>query len=317
MSNSIVSAGYPSDYRQGISLIFWIILIIIQLSIGISLLVQSKKTHLVNRKELFLGNGFGLISMGLSQIIIQAGVYNPLYFVFFMSLAISLINLGLTFNIYYWEKNLINLKKIPTIYSFVLFIFSLIDTMYSLIYQKHIFEPYSYIFLILISTYFLLLGVITGLFAIKVIGKLRTRAFMIIFGYILFFIGGFNDHPPIVSFITGYVTILNPILFSISSILIYFGITGISNSINMYYNQERMCIIHRGKISKETRVFICPNCSSIYCQKCFELVIKDEGCWNCQEKIKSSEKVKFEQIQIVETENKKDVGKKVKHKNNK
>lgn len=41
-----------------------------------------------------------------------------------------------------------------------------------------------------------------------------------------------------------------------------------------------ICTVHRGSI--DGTIYLCPECHSIYCEKCAKtLKLKDEGCWSC------------------------------------
>ncbi|GAG49948.1 unnamed protein product, partial [marine sediment metagenome] len=36
-------------------------------------------------------------------------------------------------------------------------------------------------------------------------------------------------------------------------------------------------------IGKGNPIYYCPSCGIAYCEKCFNQVIKKDGCWNCRE----------------------------------
>ena len=78
-----------------------------------------------------------------------------------------------------------------------------------------------------------------------------------------------------------FFMIFSPLILISNIFLWYYGLNGVVDGISSYYHQERVCIVDRGIIPKNVHVFYCPNCLAIYCEKCYEEVIKKDGCWNC------------------------------------
>jgi hypothetical protein len=102
------------------------------------------------------------------------------------------------------------------------------------------------------------------------------------------------------------LALISPIAFILGGITWFIGIKGICDGVTSYYNQARICTIHRGKISKDELLFYCPSCNTLYCKKCYEQVVKKEGCWNCLEGSQIEETEKTEQIDVVEFVKEKD-----------
>ena len=302
MSNILVEEGYPADYHLGFSMIFWLIFISIMLIFGTFCLIKAYKTNLLNQKELYIGNGMTLYGIGSTFIFIQVGVLFPALFIILFSAAlISLLGFDTIF-IYYFEKNLVNLKKIPTISSVIIFIIALFNFFYVIIYGTLIYE-----FLGIVSTILMIIAniyVVTliGIFTKRTIGVLRTNGYIWISSFILISIGAFLDHPPGVTLLSGVFALITPILFIIGGILWFYSYKRLCDGIISYYNQAQICTIHRGKISKGTHIYFCPNCNTNYCEKCYEQVIKKEGCWNCQEGVKPEDEDKWEREAISKIE---------------
>ena len=42
------------------------------------------------------------------------------------------------------------------------------------------------------------------------------------------------------------------------------------------------CAVHRGMIEKGNTMHYCPSCDIVYCETCFNQVIKKDGRWNCR-----------------------------------
>ncbi len=297
MSNVIVEEGYPADFHLGISMIFWFIFIVMALIISTSFILKALRTPLINRKELYIGYASTYFGLSTALILIQIGVFFPNFFLLLTSLAVMILSFSAIVLVYYWEKNLISLKKFPTIWMILLFFLNLIDLIYLVILGTHFFEFFGqmkiiFTLLTLISVAFIFVLLI--LFTKRVIGNLRIRGLLIIFSFIFLYIGIITDHPPVVTFYPKILSIVSPISFIIGLVMYYFGIKGICEGITSYYNQAQICTIHRGKISKGTHIYFCPNCNTNYCQKCYEQVIMKEGCWNCQEGVKTEDDDKWE-----------------------
>jgi hypothetical protein len=54
-----------------------------------------------------------------------------------------------------------------------------------------------------------------------------------------------------------------------------------------YYREQKICLVCKGKISGLN--FVCPNCTALYCIKCFEVLSNAENaCWVCDNIIDNS-----------------------------
>ncbi|MFX1446060.1 MAG: hypothetical protein ACFFHV_21840, partial [Promethearchaeota archaeon] len=180
---------------------------------------------------------------------------------------------------------------------------ALVNFFYALINGTFIFELFNTFntILTLIENLFVFILIIK--FTKQVMGVLRKTGYLWVISFILLYSGGFLDHPPLVSELPEAFAIITPIVFIIGGILWFFSNKRLCDGIVTFYNQVHICTIHRGKISKETHIYYCPNCYTIYCQKCFEEVIKKEGCWNCQEEVEPEED-KWK-VEIIENNSKK------------
>ena len=294
MSNIIVEEGYPADFHLGFSMIFWFLLIFIAFCLGTIFIIKALKTQLINRRELYISYIIPSYATGAGFTIIQLGVFFPNFFIISISIAVIITMVSNTFAIYYLEKNLINLKKLPTIWSIFAVVLSFIDFIFIIILRIHFLD---YIIILFIMLFFIIsqlfLYILLIIFTKRVKGALRVRGFLIIFGLIFWTIAMITDHPPVVTLYPN-IFLISSVCFIIGLIMIYFGIKGISDGITYYYNQEQICTIHRGKISKGNQIYLCPTCNTAYCLNCYEQVIKKEGCWNCQEGVKPEDEDKWE-----------------------
>ena len=62
----------------------------------------------------------------------------------------------------------------------------------------------------------------------------------------------------------------------------YYGINTLFTQISSYYAQTQKCAVHRGIIEKGNPIHYCSSCGIVYCELCFNEVIKKDGCWNCR-----------------------------------
>jgi len=297
MSNILVEAGYPADYHLGFSMIFWLILISIMFIFGTFFLIKAYKTNFLNQKELYIGSGMFSFGGGFTFIFIQVAVLFPaLLIISFSTSAISILGFNIIY-IYYFEKNLVNLKKIPTICSVIFFIIILfiigVNVFYFIINRtlNSEFVGIVSVILVIIGSFYVIILVV--IFTKRTIGVLRTAGYIWIISFILMYTGTFLDHPPLVTLLPEVFALITPIIFIIGGILWFYSSKRLCDGIISYYNQAQICTIHRGKISKGTHIYFCPNCNTNYCKKCYEQVIKKEGCWNCQEGVKPEDEDKW------------------------
>jgi len=60
----------------------------------------------------------------------------------------------------------------------------------------------------------------------------------------------------------------------------------------LYFREKTLCIVCKTFLQKFTKIFICPQCKSIYCAKCAQELIKiDNMCWGCAEPIDDSKPI--------------------------
>jgi len=130
-------------------------------------------------------------------------------------------------------------------------------------------------------------------FIVKIEGVYRKKGMVVMMGVVFLYLGAFLDHAP------GCLLLLSsffsPIFFIISTLLFSYGIIGIVEGASSYYRQVNICLVHRGKISRGEKLYYCPSCKTPYCQKCYEQVIKQDGCWNCGASGKDKPKAKFKE----------------------
>jgi hypothetical protein len=281
MSNIIIETGYPAYFHLGFPIFIWLIFILIMLIFGTSFFIKGYKTKLLNQKELYIGNGMTMYGFFFTFFFIQLGALFPAIFIILLS-ASSLSLLGFnTLFIYYFEKNLVNLNKIPTIYSVFASIISLLNLLYAIINGTMINEFFGIVSVILIMIQMFYVFILIVVFIKRTIGVLRTTGYIWIISYFLFSNGGFFEHPPLVSLLPDVFALITPTIFIIGGILWFYSNKILVNSILSYYNQAHICTVHRGTIPKGEPIHYCSSCNTIYCQNCYKQVIKKEGCWNC------------------------------------
>ncbi len=60
----------------------------------------------------------------------------------------------------------------------------------------------------------------------------------------------------------------------------------------LFSREQTLCIVCKTFLQKFTKIFICPQCKSIYCAKCAEELIKiDNMCWGCAGPIDDSKPI--------------------------
>ncbi len=91
------------------------------------------------------------------------------------------------------------------------------------------------------------------------------------------------EHPPGVKIFPAFIVLyLAPIMYIIGFSMAVYGIIKLFAHISSYYAQTQRCVVHRGVIEKGNPIYSCPSCGITYCMKCFNQVIKKDGCWNCR-----------------------------------
>ncbi len=67
--------------------------------------------------------------------------------------------------------------------------------------------------------------------------------------------------------------------------------------------EKKICLVCKGKISRFT--YVCPDCESFYCEKCYRAVVNlENACWACNTALDESRPVKLdmEKEEVVDIE---------------
>lgn len=271
---------YPEGYRLGFEMYIWYVTCIFCLIFGIIFLIKAYKSSLVNRKQLYFGNGLFYVAIGIGWLFVEMGFLYPDHYNLFRLLGPGLIY-GITIIFfYYWERNLKKMKFNPVIWAAIVFITAISLRLYFLlvnIYTAYL-DVFLYFAIIFISIFLLLLFI---RFTIAVSGKLHKLGITLIIGTVSYQISIFLDNPPIYLLLPTFPPIISPLLLMGSALLFGFALLGIVDGITAYYNQTHICTIHRGVVEKNQSIYYCPSCSTPYCNQCYEQVVNREGCWNC------------------------------------
>ncbi|MHA1343876.1 MAG: hypothetical protein ACTSQG_07810, partial [Promethearchaeota archaeon] len=165
-----VPQGYPIAYRIGFDMLLWYLNIIISAVIALIFLVKMLKSDLINEKELNFSNFIMYMGIGFTHFFFQMGYLYPKYYEFIIPIGYIAMTLGLTFFIYFWERNIIELKKIPTFISLILMIIMILNTIYIIFFQKPILKIISLILPLggLIALLFII--ILTFKFSRRVVG---------------------------------------------------------------------------------------------------------------------------------------------------
>ena len=275
-----IPEGYPEGYRLGFEMYLWHVVCTLGLIFGIFLLIKAYKSSLINRKQLYLGNGLFYIAVGLGLFFDTLGFIFPDHYNLFHLLNTSLINGTLIIFLYYWERNLRKIKFKPVIWAVILYIVS--EGFYLYFFLVNINNPYfGFILLTVILYIMFFLYYLFIKFTIAVSGKLHKLGIILTLGMAFYHISVFLNTPPIYLIIPTFPPIISPLFLSGSGLLFGYALLGIIDGITAYYNQTHICTIHRGVVEKNQSIYYCPSCSTPYCNQCYEQVVNREGCWNC------------------------------------
>ena len=92
------------------------------------------------------------------------------------------------------------------------------------------------------------------------------------------------EHPPGVKIFPAFIMLyFTPIVFMIGMMMAFYGVNKLFAQISSFYAQTQKCAVHRGTIGKGNNIYYCPSCGIVYCEMCFNQVIKIDGCWNYRE----------------------------------
>jgi len=108
-------------------LFLWIGFILLCISFGIIFFIKIQNTYLINKKEIFLGADFGFFFGAICQSLLLIAVFIPNYFEILLNIGYASASLAIMIFTYFWEKNLVNLKKLPTLITGIILIFTLIN----------------------------------------------------------------------------------------------------------------------------------------------------------------------------------------------
>lgn len=287
MSEVFLEAGYPPEFHSGIWIIPWIVLFIESAFLGLILIRKAIKIKSIKKRQLYLGAATTIIMYGdCCFIIIQIGVYVVDFFVASLYLGTVFANLGAGAFFYYLEKNVKKLKYVPT---------SLFMTVAGINLVLFIMEILSGSIHVSLITATSLIGIGSMVFALilgvsflrKTSGAMRKYAIIMLLSILFLYVGVFTDHPPLITLLIDYPLIwgiISPIAFMLAMACIFMTGIGFSEALLSFYTQEHICTIHRGNISSQEKIIYCPACKTIYCEKCFDQVVRVDGCWNCGQK---------------------------------
>ena len=306
----LTSLGYPQGFHLGFSFILWNIVNIVIAVLGVKLYLNARKSDLINLKETLQAKSYFFIFVSIQNSLIQVAVFFPDNFLQLYFLGLFLFTFSLVFYFYFWEKNLTSIKRIPTISTEINIFVSFIGFTTSLLFTNSLNFFLDFLILIVISLLIVSFGLYISLifaFSRHVKGVSTTVNGILIGGVILCLIGFSFENPPFVKmlplFIVFYVA---PILYMVGYSMAFYGINKHLSQLSSYYSQTNKCIVHRGIIEKGTTIHYCPSCGIIYCETCFNQVIKKDGCWNCRQGVdlESEKEWITEHIKEVEKDNK-------------
>jgi len=282
----LTSLGYPEGYHLGISFILWNITIVVVATLAINLYLNARKSDLINVKKMLRSKSLVYTGYCIFFSLIQFGIFFPEIFIHILLLGGVFLCLPVSFYFYYWEKNLTRLKRIPTLSAVVATIIIFIAFLTSLFFPNLIEFIMDYLVFVafsLITVSFVLYIYMIYDFArnVKGISILTGRIWM--GGMILLLVAFFPEVPPGVKILPAFfVLYLPPIFLMIGASMAFYGINKLFTQISSFYAQTQKCAVHRGTIEKGNPLYSCPSCGITYCMKCFNQVIKKEGCWNCR-----------------------------------
>lgn len=284
--SDLTSLGYPQGYHLGFSAILWWIAIFVFATLGVKLYLNARKSDLINVKEILRAKSFMYICMSIQSSFIQVGMFFPDNFLEFYFFGLFLGAFSFTLYINYWEKNLTSIKRIPTLSAVAAWILTLIGLITFILFPgliEFLLDFLIFTILSLVAIAIVLYVYLIYIFSKNVKGVSTTIGRIWMGGMILFLVAFSFEHPPGVKiFPTFLVFYIAPILIMITFIMAFYGINKLFTQISSYYAQTQKCAVHRGVIEKGDTMYLCPSCGIVYCDKCFNQVIKTDGCWNCR-----------------------------------
>ena len=282
----LTSLGYPSGYHLGFSSVLWWIFIIITAILGLGLYLNARKSDLINIKEMLRAKSIVYICTSIEFSLIQVAVFFPDIFLHYYFLGIFLACISLVIYLYYWEKNLTSIKRIPTIFTGISTIVAVIALTASIFFPD--LPNFLWDFLILPTLLLVTIGFVLYIYLIYVFSKnvkgVSTKVSKVwMGGMILFLIALFFEHPPGVKMFPEFIVFyVSPIIYTFGLSMAFYGITKLFPQISSFYAQTQRCAVHRGTIEKGNPIHYCSSCGIVYCETCFNQVIIKDGCWNCR-----------------------------------
>jgi hypothetical protein len=300
----LTSLGYPQGYHLGFSAVIWWISIAVSLFLGTKLYFKARKSDLVNVKDMLRAKAITFIVGGINHSLLQIIVFFPSYFLQVRSLGLLLASFSFTFYYYNWEKYLTTINRIPTISTGVATIVALIEFII-IIFIPDVFDL-SYnllnlIYLLLLVVASVLYIYLIFIFSRNVKGVSRTVSWIWMGGMVLTHMYFIIEFPPGAGILPEFIVYYFPsVLLMVGMSMTYYGINTLFTHISSYYAQTQKCAVHRGIIEKGNPIHYCSSCGIVYCEQCFNEVIKKDGCWNCRKSFEPESKKKLFDDPIIE-----------------
>ncbi len=279
------SLGYPQGYHLGLSSVLWWICIVVTTILGIALYLNARKTDLINVKETLRAKSFFYICISIQISLIQVAVFFPDIFLQFNFTGGVLISFSIVIYLYYWEKNLTSIKRIPTIFAGAGNIGNVIGFMVSIFFPD--LPNFFWDFLILTALLLVTISFVLYIYLIYAFSKnvkgVSTKVIIVWMGGVILSLISllFEYAPGVRIFPTFVVFYVSPIFYMIGNSMAVYGITRLFPQISSFYAQSHRCAVHRGTIEKGNPIHYCSSCGIVYCETCFNQVIIKDGCWNC------------------------------------
>jgi len=239
----LTSLGYPEGYHLGFSAILWWISIVVIAILGIKLYLNAKKSHLINVKEMLRVKSFSFFCMCICFSLIQVGVFFPDNFLLFYLFGVLTATSGAAFYIYYWEKNLTSIKRIPTLSGIAAAIVTLTILIIYAIFPD--LSGFLLDFLIFIVLFLIAVAAILYIYLIYIFSRnvkgVSTRTSRIwMGGMILILVALFLENPPGVKVLPAFIVLyFPPIGLMIGQGMAFYGVNKLFAQISSYYAQTR------------------------------------------------------------------------------
>ena len=282
----LTSLGYPEGFHLGLSSLLWWITVFVLIVLAVLLYLNARKSDLINVKEMLWSKSIAYIGYSINISLIQVGVFYPDNFIHLYLLGVCIITLSFTLYFYYWEKNLMSIKHIPTLCTAAATVLTAVGLIVSVFFPDLVgilLDLLVFIVLSLITIAFILYIYLIFVFSKNVKGISTAVGLIWMAGMAIVMIAlSFENPPGVKVFPASVVLYVVPIVLMIGWSMATYGIIKLFSQISSYYAQTQKCAVHRGTIEKGKTVYYCPSCGIVYCETCFNQVIKKDGCWNCR-----------------------------------